>query len=180
MVDALTRSIALILLSAALQGATPTPSASCVDQGGARTEFAVRAHHFVDLSSEGWALSLDAKGALKVTTSEGVQRLAATSGTVAAIRDAVKAQDFWSLPSTDGTPTFFSYQRIEVCSLGRIHTVTHYFAPEGSAITEEHIRFARILLKLRRLFTSKLAADFKETEAHINRLQKVPNPGKRP
>jgi len=178
--DALTPSITLILLSAALQGATPPPGASCVNQDGARTEFAIRAHHFVDLSSEGWALSLDAKGTLKVTTSEGVQRLAVTSRTIAELSDAVKAQEFWSLPSTDGAPTDFSYQRIEVCSLGRAHTVTHYFAPEGSAITEEHIRFARILLKLRRLFTSKLAAELKETEAYINRLQKAPGPGKHP
>lgn len=139
----------------------------------------IRVEHFVDLSSEGWEMAIDNSGDMRVTTTNGAQNRQLTSREVSSIWRYLKEQGVWSLPPSIGAPSEISFQRIEVCLNGRRHATVNYYRGTRTEITAEDLRFARMMVKLRRLFKSEYAADFKEAEALIRRIDakgKKPSP----
>jgi hypothetical protein len=153
----------------ASQATTTSPKPSCLNESGEPVRFMITGEYFVDHSSEGWTVSVDDKGFMVVRTSEGTRRLGARKSVVAALRAEVRTQDLWSLPR-DVPGAGVMYRRIELCSVGRTHAVTHFYRPAGTPITEQDIRFIRVFVKLRRLFVSKSAADVQGEEEYLQKL----------
>ena len=165
----------LILLAGPLQP-TATPPPSCRNVEGHVTLFAIHAQFFADHSQTSWMVSIDAKGRMKVMTGEGVRQLRVKEETVNELIETVNAQNIWSWSPTRGTPSQTGFLRLDVCSAGRTHSIMSYGHTDGDAVTTEDIQFVRLMVRLRRLFNSKLAEDLEMAEEYLNRLRKEPKP----
>jgi hypothetical protein len=171
-------SAILIAVFSAVLAAPPQAASSplppCRSHDGRATAFAIRAMYFEDHSPTTWALSLDAEGRMRVVGA-GAQYVQVPKSEVARLAATIATQDIWSWPKVRGTPSNFNSLELDVCSAGRRHRVTSYGHTDGRTVEQVDIEFIRLMVRLRRLFSSTEAADLENAEAYLHELRsKVP------
>ena len=130
--------------------------------------FRLSARQFVEMSPAGWSMAIEGKGRVLLRVTEGNRRFRLSSEALHELKSLVNAEDIWSLDTTYGTQSAVGpFREIGICDGSRVRTVTVHADLSNEPRKGEIRRFLRVGLRLRKLFTSRFAASFQESDIDL-------------